>query len=47
MNGILAEIGYADALIARETPKGLMILDGHLRAETTPTGRSTRVETRR
>ncbi len=37
LQGILAEIGYADALIARETPDGtLMLLDGHLRAETTP-----------
>jgi DNA modification methylase len=33
---VLAEVGYADALIARETPEGLMLLDGHLRAETTP-----------
>src|SRR5512146_2865149 len=36
MQGILAEIGYADALLARETPEGLMLIDGHLRAETTP-----------
>ena len=34
--GILAEVGYADALIAYETPDGLMLIDGHLRAETTP-----------
>ena len=35
--GILAEIGYADAIIARELPSGeLEIVDGHLRAETTP-----------
>jgi len=33
---VLAEIGYADALLARETPTGLMLIDGHLRAETTP-----------
>jgi hypothetical protein len=33
---MLAKVGYADALIARETPEGLMLLDGHLRAETTP-----------
>ena len=33
----LAEVGYADALLARETPAGgLMLIDGHLRAETTP-----------
>ncbi len=36
LRGILAEIGYADALLARETPEGLQIIDGHLRAETTP-----------
>ena len=37
IQGVLAEIGYADALIARELPDGsLMLLDGHLRAETTP-----------
>lgn len=36
LKGILAEVGYADALIARETSEGLMLIDGHLRAETTP-----------
>ena len=36
LRGALAEIGYADALIARETTAGLMLIDGHLRAETTP-----------
>ncbi len=36
MAGILREIGYADALLARETPDGLELIDGHLRAETTP-----------
>jgi hypothetical protein len=35
LRGILAEVGFADALLARETPKGLMLIDGHLRAETT------------
>ena len=35
--GVLEEIGYADALLARELPDGaLEIVDGHLRAETTP-----------
>ena len=35
--GVLAEIGYADALLARELPNGrLQLIDGHLRAETTP-----------
>lgn len=37
LKGVLSEIGYADALLARELPDGsLMLLDGHLRAETTP-----------
>jgi len=36
LKGLLAEIGYADALIAYESPDGLMLIDGHLRAETTP-----------
>lgn len=36
LEGLLAEIGYADALLVRETPDGLMLIDGHLRAETTP-----------
>lgn len=33
MNGVLAEIGFADAVIARETPEGLQLIDGHLRQE--------------
>ncbi len=37
LEGILAEIGYADALLVRELDDGrLMLIDGHLRAETTP-----------
>ena len=37
LRGILAEIGYADALLVRELSDGsLQLLDGHLRAETTP-----------
>ena len=37
LRGVLAEIGYADALLARETDDGeLVLIDGHLRAETTP-----------
>jgi len=36
LQGVLHEIGYADALLARETPDGLMLVDGHLRADTTP-----------
>ena len=33
---VLERVGYADAVIARETDKGLVLIDGHLRAETTP-----------
>ena len=36
LRGVLADVGYADALIARETPEGLMLVDGHLRAHSTP-----------
>jgi DNA modification methylase len=37
LKGLLQEVGYADALLARELPDGkLMLIDGHLRAETTP-----------
>jgi DNA modification methylase len=37
LRGLLAEIGYADTLLTRELPGGgLQLIDGHLRAETTP-----------
>tara|TARA_R100001594_G_C4053581_1_gene265444 strand:+ start:6215 stop:6724 length:510 start_codon:yes stop_codon:yes gene_type:complete len=36
LKSVLSQIGYADAVIARETKDGLMLIDGHLRAETTP-----------
>ncbi len=36
LKGILAEVGYADALLVRETDEGLQLIDGHLRAEMTP-----------
>ncbi len=37
MRGLLAEVGHADALLARELEDGsLELIDGHLRAETTP-----------
>ena len=37
LRGLLADVGYADALLARELPDGsLELVDGHLRAETTP-----------
>ena len=32
LRGILAEIGYADALLARETAEGLQLSEGHRRA---------------
>jgi len=33
MRGILEDIGFADAMIARETDDGLELIDGHLRQE--------------
>lgn len=33
LRGLLEDIGFADVLLARETPDGLMLIDGHLRAE--------------
>src|SRR3990172_4465571 len=37
LRGLLAEVGYAAALVARELPDGsLELIDGHLRAEITP-----------
>ena len=36
MAGLLREVGYVDALIARETPTGLELIDGHLRRDITP-----------
>jgi hypothetical protein len=37
LRGLLAEIGFAGAALARELPDGtLQLIDGHLRAETTP-----------
>jgi hypothetical protein len=36
LHGILAEVGFADALLVRETADGLVLIDGHLRAEITP-----------
>jgi len=35
LRGVLSEIGMADAVLARELPDGsLMLIDGHMRAET-------------
>jgi hypothetical protein len=37
LRGVLAEIGFAGALLARALPDGVLeLIDGHLRAETTP-----------
>jgi DNA modification methylase len=37
LKGLLAELGYCDATIARELPDGrLQLIDGHLRCEVTP-----------
>lgn len=37
LKGVLADVGIADALVARELPDGsLQLVDGHLRASTTP-----------
>ena len=33
LKGVLEDIGFADAVIARETPDGLELIDGHLRQE--------------
>jgi len=38
MRAVLEEIGYADALLARQDDSGhLILIDGHLRADVTPT----------
>ncbi|MFZ5896448.1 MAG: hypothetical protein ACOY0T_35670 [Myxococcota bacterium] len=36
MRGVLEDIGYVDALMARETPDGLELIDGEMRSEITP-----------
>jgi hypothetical protein len=37
LRGLLVELGYCDALLVRQLPdRRLMLIDGHLRAETTP-----------
>ena len=33
LQAMLARVGWADAVIARETPDGLVLVDGHLRAD--------------
>ena len=32
LQSMLNRVGWADAVIARETPEGLVLVDGHLRA---------------
>jgi hypothetical protein len=34
LTSVLRRVGYADAVIARETDDGLMLIDGHLRTDT-------------
>jgi len=36
LRGVLSEIGFAGAVIARETSRGLELIDGHLRADISP-----------
>ena len=36
MSEVLQRIGWADAVLARETDDGLMLIDGHLRKELAP-----------
>ena len=36
LKGILDEVGFVGTLLARETPQGMQLIDGHLRAETMP-----------
>tara|TARA_R110002020_G_scaffold276392_1_gene491755 strand:+ start:574 stop:1191 length:618 start_codon:yes stop_codon:yes gene_type:complete len=36
LQAMLDKVGYADAVIVRETPEGYMLIDGHLRADTNP-----------
>jgi len=36
MRGVLSEVGIADAVLAYETADGLMLIDGHLRADVAP-----------
>ena len=36
LRAMLDRVGFVGAVIARETPDGLMLIDGHLRADLTP-----------
>ena len=36
MAQMVERLGYVNAVVARETPEGLMLIDGHLRAELDP-----------
>jgi len=33
LRAVLADVGFADAAIGRDTPEGVMLIDGHLRTE--------------
>ena len=36
LRGVLAEVGWANAVLVMETPDGLQLIDGHLRTEVAP-----------
>jgi hypothetical protein len=36
LRAVLEQIGYADALLARQSPEGLILIDGHLRSSLDP-----------
>ena len=36
LRDLLEEVGFVGTLIGRDTPDGLQLIDGHLRAETMP-----------
>lgn len=38
LRAVLDQVGFADAVLARETPEGLVLVDGHLRADLDPEG---------
>ena len=39
LSRMLDRLGHVDVVIARETPDGLVLVDGHLRAELSPDAR--------
>lgn len=36
LRGVLNEVGWADAVLARETPEGIVLIDGHARRDLDP-----------